>query len=103
MSFKLHYLIPDPAGPIESGPGGSTFKIGSQGRYRIACNAALELNQYHRGTGEPYAVVCDACRATEAFRKNDRPRPSADQIFEYADPKPEKQADAIKPIDAGTG
>jgi hypothetical protein len=76
MSFKVHYVVANEAGPIRSAAGGTTFKIGKAGRFAIACNPRLRLDRYHRGTTEPWAVVCDACRATEVFQRNfyERPR-----------------------------
>ncbi len=33
------------------------------------------VNGMNLATSEPYAVHCNACKATEIFKANDRPRP----------------------------
>ncbi len=34
------------------------------------------MGRVHRGTGEPWAVRCDACKKTDAFKKVNRPKPA---------------------------
>jgi hypothetical protein len=86
MSFKLHFLVPDEKGPIHSKPGGTAFPVGREMRSHIACDPAMTLSEVHRGTGEPWLVVCTACQATEEFKKLYYPRPQPVTNMEYADP-----------------
>ena len=73
--LKLHYLIQDDAGPIVSGQGGDTLKVGNPGRWRCACDPKIVMGGEHRGTGETWLVQCAECFQTEVFQKNYQPHP----------------------------
>jgi hypothetical protein len=74
--FWIHLLTPDPGGPVHSGVGGTTMRIGTRSRHRIACRPELPMDGItHRGTTEPWAVRCDDCKATDEFKAIDRPKP----------------------------
>jgi hypothetical protein len=87
MSFKIHYLVEDPQGPIVSAPGGTTFKVGRHARHSVACDPKIELNEFHRGTGEIQHVVCNACAATEAFKKVAAKWPFKDEKGKLLNPR----------------
>lgn len=80
--LRIHLLVQAP-GPIQSGPGGDGLRIGTRSTWRCACDAAITMGELNRGTTEPWAVRCNACRETEAFHAIDRPRPGWDG--RYAD------------------
>ena len=71
----IHFLYRTPNGPIVTAPGGSTFTIGTHGRLRVACDESILMGDFHRGSGEPWAVTCPHCRETATFRERDMPRP----------------------------
>jgi hypothetical protein len=73
--LRIHFLVPDDAGPVVSGPAGDPVRVSPGGRYRIACDPALRPSDWDRVTGEPWAVRCRACQATDAFRARARPKP----------------------------
>lgn len=55
---RIHYLAPDPAGPI----------VGSEGlRYRMACSPNYANPDGRPCTGEPLQVTCEACEATREY------------------------------------
>ena len=68
--MRVHLLASVPKGAIQGGGGRE---------YVIACEPSLRLSDMDRGTGEPWAVRCDACRATEFFKAIDRPKPGTRQ------------------------
>lgn len=84
-SFRMHFMVPLPTGPIESKPGpdlpaevqavSGIAKFGTGGRYVIACDPSLRLTEVDRGTHVPYAVHCPKCKATEVFKALYRPHP----------------------------
>ncbi len=51
------------------------------GKWSIPCRPGEHPNAVVNGlnlaTPEPYAVRCNACRATELFKANDRPKPGS--------------------------
>jgi hypothetical protein len=60
---SVHFLIPDPAGPIFS----------QKGRYRLACEPRREVlalpgEDYH-ATAEARAVTCPSCMGVEEWRQ----------------------------------
>ena len=73
--LRIHFLVSDTNGAIHSAPGGTTFFVGAQSRWRCACDAAVLMGQADRGTTEPWGVRCTACKATDEFRAANRPRP----------------------------
>ncbi len=73
--LRIHLLVQDESGPIASAPGGTTFTVGTHSRWVVACDHAIVMGPWDRGTSEPWAVHCKACKATDAFQKIDRPRP----------------------------
>src|SRR5262245_26392201 len=73
--LRIHLLVPATSGPIQSAPGGTTIRVGTDQRYQVACDPGITMSKLHRGTTEPYAVHCDACRATDVFKAVDRPKP----------------------------
>lgn len=81
MQLRIHLLVSDAKGPIPSAPGGSTFKVGKPAsKYAVACDPAIILGDWNRGTTEPWAVRCEECRKTEAYKKIDRPKPNAADV-----------------------
>ena len=74
-SLRVHLMVSDPEGPIHSGPGGTTFKVGRVGNWRIACDPKLTLDDNNRASGEPWAVHCADCFKTDEFKAVDRPKP----------------------------
>jgi hypothetical protein len=76
-SFRVHYLIEEPVvGPIDTAPlPGALSFIGKKTRLRAACDPRIQLSEYERGTGEPWAVYCDACKATQVYLDNYYDRP----------------------------
>jgi len=76
--LRIHLLVPDEVGPIQSAPGGTTFKIGTRRKFRVACDSTIELGTWNRGTTEPWGVRCQACRETADFRLVDRPKPGVE-------------------------
>lgn len=75
--MRIHLLVPDDAGPIHSGPADLIVTRSTAGRWRCACDGSITLGKLDRGTGEPWAVRCNACKATAAFRQVDRPKPGS--------------------------
>ncbi len=73
--LRIHFLVPDDAGPIRTEPAGAPMKVGRPGRHRVACDASIVMGDWDRGTNCPWAVMCNACKATEIFRQLDRPKP----------------------------
>lgn len=70
--MRIHYLVEAPAdGPNVSKPAQGNLPIGGRDgeptRWRFACDPAGLLGPLDRGTGEPHAVMCDACKATPFF------------------------------------
>jgi hypothetical protein len=74
-TFRIHYLVPAATGPVKSAPGGDVVKIGSHGRFVVACDPNLTMSDADRGTGETWGVRCKKCIATEIFKRNRRPKP----------------------------
>lgn len=52
----------------------------ANGKMEVACDGELTkvLGEFHRGTGEPWAVTCPYCPATEGFKAVDRPKPGTE-------------------------
>jgi hypothetical protein len=75
-TLRIHLLVKDPDGRIRSAPAGSPVLIGSRSNYRAACDPAIVLGTYDRGTTEPWAVRCAACKATAEFQAVDQPKPN---------------------------
>lgn len=100
----MHFLVPVPKAPaphmVSGEPPGLLplaealrQSIGNQGQaYAPACNPKLIMNERHRGTGEPWAILgivdgtpviapstCPACLETEAWKKAilENPHPRA--------------------------
>lgn len=81
MAFIMHLVVPQPDGPIVSGPGPvlhpdvapgfnrPTFGIG--GRYQLACDAKLVPDGVvHRMTdSHTPSVSCAKCKETDVFKK----------------------------------
>lgn len=98
MSFKIHYLVPAADGPVQSKPGGTTFKVGKDQKYVVACDPTILLTDVHRGTHEPWNVCCALCEATEVYKKTFYPRPGQGKAIEHADrnlPNPGDQTAAV--------
>ncbi len=76
--LRIHFLVFDPAGPIESLPAGAPVKVSTGGKFRVCCDPTIPLNEWNRATGEPWGVRCNACMATEEFQRLNRPKPGLD-------------------------
>jgi hypothetical protein len=78
-TFRVHFLITDPAGLNGSGPMPPT-PLGPLKPHathvRAACDPNILLSEYERGSGEPWAVYCDACVQTEEYKKAYYPHPN---------------------------
>lgn len=70
MPIRIHFVLPDEFGPVKSEPG----SIVQGGKFRTACGSKIGTTT-ERGTGEPWAVHCNACEATEDFKRLNRPKP----------------------------
>lgn len=67
--LRIHLLIPDPAGPVESGRHEWALGVlGTGWRWRAACDPAVVLDHQNLGTEKAYGVRCQACLASEAYR-----------------------------------
>lgn len=79
--LRIHLLVEDAAGPNVSRPVLGSLPVGGRAgqptRWRFACDAAGTLGNFDRGTGEPWGVRCDACKASDLFKAVDRPKPAA--------------------------
>jgi hypothetical protein len=74
--FRVHLLVRDAGGLVQSRQGGTAFPVGSDSRWRIACDPALVMDgEIERGTSEWWAVRCRACRATAEYQDDRRARP----------------------------
>ena len=83
-SFRLHYVVPAPSGPIVS-DGGPQLPLetqgvlgerpGKPGTYQVACDPKLTLTGIDRGTDRTYLVACPACKATDVYKATYRPHP----------------------------
>lgn len=74
--MRVHFVVPAPEGPIVSAPeGNGSIGVPAGKRFVVACDPSISLSEWDRGTGEPYAVHCEACKATEIYRTLYRPRP----------------------------
>lgn len=97
--LRIHYLVEDAAGPIRSGRARGTLPLGTDSRWRCACDPAIVIGtETDRGTNAPWGVRCDACRATEAFKKEDRPKPGLHGGSEQA-----RQATGAATVEPGEG
>lgn len=65
--FRIHLIVKDDSGPIQSKPGGTTFTMGTDAKYRVACDPSIILGHYDRGTTLPWGVRCENCRKTPEF------------------------------------
>jgi hypothetical protein len=78
--LRIHLLVEDPAGAVPSAridtPVGP---LGKDTRLRAACDPSVTMGQYDRGTAEPWAVHCKACKETAEFKAIDRPHPNLSQ------------------------
>jgi hypothetical protein len=74
--LRIHLVVPDPEGPLVTGPGGTPFRLGEGGHFRVACEPGRKtFDASNRGTSEPWAVRCEKCVQTEAFKRVRRPKP----------------------------
>lgn len=73
--LRIHLLIRDDAGPIQSSRAPGSLPVGTSSRWRVACDASIVQGELDRGTTEPWGVRCDECRATGAFVAINRPKP----------------------------
>jgi len=80
--LRVHLLVQVPNGPIHSGPAKGSIPIGTKSRWCVACGPSILMDQLNRGTTEPWAVRCDACRQTAAFQAIDRPKPGREGSVE---------------------
>lgn len=73
----IHLLVRDDEGEVYSGTAQGAVPVGTKARYRFACRPAKAavLDDLNRATTEPWAVRCDACKATADFKAIERPRP----------------------------
>lgn len=72
-TLRIHFLIPDDAGPVVSEgmavnlPGGPVTVGG--GKFRAACDPKLcEFGAFDRATGSWWAVACGDCFETPEFQ-----------------------------------
>ncbi len=83
-TFRMHFLVPVPDGPIKSGTGpelppeiqpllGRTLGPGL--RYVVACDPAIKLTEIDRGTHMAFAVMCPRCKAAEVYKAADKRHP----------------------------
>lgn len=75
LKLRIHFLVPDDVGIIQSGTSAGPVPIGTETRYRVACDPTIKMNDWNRGTHEPWGVRCLACMDTEIFKELDRPKP----------------------------
>lgn len=105
--IRIHYLVPDPRGPIPSASGGSPAIVPSSApQWRAACDhdGKVVMGDFDRGTGETWGVRCAACKRTEIFKKNYRSRPSAvPDATETGDEAPELVPGPLAAPDASMG
>jgi hypothetical protein len=84
-AFFVHYLVPVPQSPNVSGRVESPIEqvvgqpLGHQGQaYGPLCRPGMVLTPVHRGSGEPWAVTCPACKKLDKWKedsaKNPHPR-----------------------------
>ena len=90
----MHWIYPDPAGPIVSN--GMVFREVEGGRYRLACLPGKPSLKNVHATGEPWLVSCPKCRASRRFvalpedrkaRKAYDPSAAADAEAEMLEPR----------------
>ncbi|MCC7422538.1 MAG: hypothetical protein IT428_19840 [Planctomycetaceae bacterium] len=65
---RIHLIVPDANGPIQSGGLSPVGGLGAVGpaRYSVACRPTARLPPH--ATGETSAVTCEACKASQAFQ-----------------------------------
>jgi hypothetical protein len=73
--LRIHYIYPVSDGPLQSGPAGTSFVIGTDQRYQCACDPNMKWNHLNRPCHETFGVSCEFCEATEIFKKNYHPHP----------------------------
>lgn len=76
-AFRVHLLVHDEAGPLASGPapGGLAAIKPNPSHVRVACDPTIQMTDFHRGTSETWAVVCDDCEKTDDYKRLYQPRP----------------------------
>lgn len=92
--MRVHLLVETPGGPVVSRPADGTIPVGGKdggpNHFAVLCDPSIVMDgKLERGTGEPWGVRCDACRAKmkELGLERDKPglRPAPEQ--EEADGK----------------
>lgn len=74
--FRVHFLVRDDAGPVQSRAGGTGFRVGTDSRWRIACDPEMVMDgELERGTGEWWCVRCQKCRETAEYLADREARP----------------------------
>ena len=57
QKLRIHFLVPEEAGLVESGgltingPQGQLVPYSPPGRYRVACDPSIVMSDWDRGTG----------------------------------------------------
>ena len=81
-TFRVHFVVPAEEGALQSAGmelnvQGGRVHVGHPGHYRVACDPTLVFDELNMGTGEPWAVRCADCFATEVFKERWYPRPGS--------------------------
>ena len=86
----IHYVVQDDRGPIASGPmpGALSRLKPHRTRLRCACDPKITFgeNNNHNGSGVPYVVTCEKCKATDRFKRDYYPHPNQQRVEPPARP-----------------